>query len=155
MNIFLNIILIVLAVLAQITIAAKISIFSAMINIPMIIITSLILAKRFDLAKIWMFSGLLLDLLSPTKFGFYTVTFIILYLIINLIIKKIFYKTEFYIVILFFMIGSFIIDIPFLTINFSTTIIIGNMIYNTIIGCIVYWFIKFYLEPQSILKIKI
>lgn len=149
-----NIIAIILAVILQITIATKIDIYYSMINLPLLIMISLILIKRFDLVIWWVASGILLDLVSPIKFGFYTITFIIIYLFTSFIVKKIFYQSQFYIVILFFTASSIIIDIPFLIYHFNSQILIGNFIYNTIVGCIIYWFLKFYLEQQSIIKIK-
>lgn len=153
-NIF-NIIIIILVVLLQITILKDFSVFGSMINLPLIVMMSLILIKRNDLAIWWVASGLLLDLLSPTQFGCYSLAFVIVYLLSSFVVKRLFYELSLYLVMIFFIFGSVIIDIPFLYYNFSLQILLVNFILNTVVGCIIYWFIKFYLEPQSIIKVKI
>lgn len=141
--------------LLEISFAPKIAIFGAIVNLPLIIMISLILIKRFDLSYWWIFSGLILDLISPTHFGIFTISFAIIYLLFFLIIKKIHYNTDFYLVIISFITGSILLDTAFLIRNPDFLLLLGNVIYNVIVGCIIYWFIKYYLEPQTIIKIKI
>lgn len=149
---FINILLLIVLTLLQITVLPKFNIY---IDLSMLVMLSLILARRLDLAKIWIAGGLLLDLCSPTIFGNYTITFIIIYLISKYFSEKIHHDIEFYTVILFFSIATLIIDVPFLYKNFSGHILAINIIINCTIGYILYWLARYYLEPKKIITVDL
>lgn len=150
-----NFLAIILAVILQITIVVKLDIYYAVFNLPLLGMVSLILIKRYDLAIFWLLAGFLLDLLSPIKFGYYTFSFIFIYFVSVYLVKKFFYQMNPFVVITFFIISSFIIDLAFLLQNFQMQILFFNAIYNTLIGYTIYYFLRYYLEPQSIIKVKI
>ncbi len=150
-----NFIAIILVVMLQITIVPRLDIYYAVFNLPLLIMLSLILIKRYDLAVFWLLSGVLLDLISPIKFGFYTFSYLFIYLLATFVVTKFFHQINLFIIIFFFVICSFVIDFAFLFYDFQIKLLLLNAIYNTFIGYIIYYFLKYYLEPQSIIKVKI
>ena len=154
MKIFINILLIFLAAILQISLFPKISIFSALPNLIFLATMILIFTNREDEALIWAgLGGILLDLFSPVRFGIFLFPLLVIYFLTSILVKRIFTDPNLIIAASFFFLGSIFFDILWIFINPQWQIILINAIYNTIVGIIIYWLLRERLKPKEFVKI--
>ncbi|EKD56186.1 MAG: hypothetical protein ACD_58C00274G0002 [uncultured bacterium] len=157
MKIFIHIICIFIAVILQTTLLPQIMLLGGMPNIVFLVTLSLIFINRADEAIWWLgIGGMLLEFISPVHFGYYFFPLLIVYLLINLLVKRFFANPSWYISMIFFFIFSIIFDVIWLVYNYSIdtyTIILANAVYNVILGVVIYYFFQFYYFPKEKIKI--
>lgn len=148
--VILNLILIFLAVILQISLVPQLAISGGYPNFILLVSTALIFVKRETMAMLWfVLGGLLLDLHSSAPFGFYTGVFIGIYFIINFLVRRFLIDVNFFAAALLFLLVSFFADIPFLFLNFDLRILISQGLWNAFLGLVFYYFIDQYFKMKG------
>lgn len=155
MKVYVNIFIILLAVFFQITILPHLGIFGIYPNLILLGIIILIFIGREQEALWWvLLGGIFLDFFSPVRFGGYTISFIIVYFSLTLILKYYFaqpsFLNAFWLIVTVSIISGLIFSL--LTWQFSILIFL-EAILNGILGIIGYWFISHYLKVPEEIKI--
>lgn len=149
-NVF-QVLLIILLFILQITLLNKFSFFNAVPNLILIVSICLVLKQNLDLSIfIAGVGGLLLDLVSPIYFGFYTITYLLIILILNYFILKISQSPNRFIIYLIFVIVSIFIDsslLVFTKILPNWHLLLSGLI-NGIFGITIYLLIE-KISPQE------
>lgn len=154
MQIILNIVFIFIAALLQISVLPHLAIFRAYPNLILIVMLSLIFIQKKDLAIWWaLVGGLALDLTSSGFFGLYTATLLIIFWLFSFITKRVFAHPPLYIAAILFFTASLLLDLPWVIQYKEWTILFSQAIYNTVVGCIAYYFIGYYAKPKEAIKI--
>lgn len=157
MKIFINIILMITAVLVQISLLPQLSFYGGTANLILLVIISLVLIKREKDAILWtIIGGTLLDLFSPIRFGVYLFILLIIYFLLTILIKKLLATPPWHFILFLFFLASIIFDLLWLFYNKSIDFIIitaANAVYNIILGGIIYYLIQYYYQPQEKIKI--
>lgn len=154
MQILLNIVLIIIAVIWQFTVMPKIAINGAFPNIILVVMLALIFIKKSEQSLLWaVLGGILLDIFSAGYFGVFTATLIIIHLIFRIICRKVFASPPLYIAALLFFIASLLFDAYWVVEYRQWTIYFYQTIYNTLVGCLIYYFIGYYNKPKEGIKI--
>lgn len=149
-----NIVLIYIAVVLQISLMPAISFYQGMPNIILLVATSLAMINRREEALWWIIlGGILLDIISAGYFGIYTLSFLAIYFMTYFLVKKIFTEPSIYLSIPIFFVCSIIVDIPWMVIDSQWQIMLADAIYNTIVGCVIYFFIRYYYKPTEQIKV--
>lgn len=149
-----NILLILLAVILQISVMPKIAIFSGFPNLVFLAVLILIFVRRDKEALWWAGGGgILLDLFSPAHFGIYTLSLLVVYFLIFILVKRIFSDPNLLVAVGFFFLGSLFFDLLWLVVNPQWQTILIDATYNTIVGCIIYWLLRERLRPREAVKI--
>ncbi len=173
MNFVLSFLILSLAAVFHITILSKIALFNVMPNLVLILVICWTYLRDIREGVIWaLISGLILDLFSGAPFGTFVVGLIIVSILVDVLKRKILGETKIA-MISNLALGTFIFDLIFLvTIKFSKYnidfvnfikyllyLVIPEIIYNTILGVILFYFISkfsswllFYENQIKILK---
>lgn len=158
MKIFIHIICIILAVILQTTLLPQIKLLGGMPNLVLLTVLTLIFINRFDEAIIWVIiGGILLDLTSPIRFGYYYFALLIIYFLIRLLIVRLFNNPSWIISAIFFLFASVLLDCYWIYYDCSIntlTIILANAIYNIIFGLILYYLMQYYYLPQDKISVN-
>ena len=154
MKIFINVLLILLALVLQISLFPRLEIFNAFGNIIFLIWTALLFTGRDE--SIWWvgIGGLMLDIFSPFYFGYYIAMFFLLYFILHYLITHILTEISWIAVLILIFLGSVILDIAPAIYTSSYSLIIPNAIYNTCLGIFIYLIINKYLKPKEEVKLS-
>jgi len=154
MKIIVNILLIILAVILETSFAPVLSFYGGSLNIVFVVMIALIIIRRFDEGVLWAGAGgVLLDVMSPARFGIYTLELLVIYLIIYYLVKHVFSDPPLYLVMLMMFLSSALFNLVFIFYNFNLTIYLATTIYNTVVGSILFVFIKYYYQPKEEFKI--
>lgn len=147
-----NILLIILAVVLQISLLPQISFLTAFPNLIFLIMLSLVFINRPE-SLWWLGGGILLDLVSPFRFGLYTISLVVVFLLANYLVNHIFSDPSLFIAAVFFFVGSIILNAIFLLLTSQFSLLFFEVIYSTFVGCIIYGLIRYYLKPKEVIKI--
>ncbi len=130
------------------------ALWGGIFNLVLIICLILVFVGRPKEALIWAgIGGIILDLLSGVSiFGAYTLSLVVICLASSFLVKKFFTSPNIFVASIFFFFASIILDIFWLFVNFNLQILLFNAIYNTIVGIILYIFLKDYLKPREMFK---
>lgn len=154
MKFFGNFLLIILVVILQSTFVPKIIFFNSFPNLILIIALSLLFIRRTEEALWWgLIGGLLLDLISPVRFGIYTFSILTIFIIAYIITDRIFSDPTLPLSILLFFVASLLSNIIFFLLTFNYYVLISEAIYSAVVGCIIYGLIKYYFQPKESIKI--
>lgn len=154
MKFIINLLFIILAAILQITFIPELTIFSGIFNLIFLIMLMFVFASRPSEALWWAgLGGIVLDLLSPVKFGFYTLSLLVICLLTNYLVERIFTDPNIFVASGFFFGGSLILNLFWLTVNPSWQAFFISAIYNTVVGTIIYGVIKIYQTPREAIKI--
>lgn len=155
MKIFINILLIIFAVIIQTAFLPALSVLGSHPNIVLIIAIILLAIQRKSEALWWFgFGGLILDLISPFYFGIYTLSFMVVYFILYYLVDYIFSDPSILVTAMFLLFGSFISNIIFLILDINTyEILIIEALYAMVFGSIIFYFMKHYLSHKDAVKI--
>lgn len=155
MYIFINILLILLASILQISFMPSLSLWHSFPNLILIFTVILIFNGRNREALYWAaIGGIILDLFSPSRFGIYLISLLVIYFVISYLVKRFFSDPNFLIAVGLFLISSAIFNIIFYIINPQWQIFLGDIIYNTIVGLIIYIALKNKLKVKDLIKIS-
>ncbi|MCL5795385.1 MAG: hypothetical protein M1338_03430 [Patescibacteria group bacterium] len=155
MYLFINIILIVLVCILQISTLPNLAILQAFPNLILTITVVLVFVGRSRDALFWAaIGGIILDLFSPLRFGIYTISLLAIYFLISYLVKKFFSDPNFFIATGLFLISSVIFDLIFVIISSQWSIFIGEILYNTIVGILLYLLLKNKLKLKDAVKIS-
>ena len=155
-KILLRIFAIIFLVFFQLALMPKLTILGVIPNIVILLAIALVFKGRaqdgFLVAGV---GGLLLDFVSPIRFGFYTFFFVGVLLAINFYILKIFPTPNLGVSFLIFMASILLIDLGFLGItkNFPAWQLIPQAIIGGFWGIFVYWLIENIIKPQEEIKL--
>lgn len=135
----------------QFFIVPNLTIYNAFPNFFLVILVLLCLTFRFDLALFWAIAGgLSLDLYSTWFFGFYTISFLSIYIILQLVLEKYFTEPVFLVIVLSFFISSIIIEIwLYIFINKEISFLIIDAFLNTVFGSILYYLFSSRLKKKD------
>lgn len=154
MKFIVNLLLIIAAVILQISLVKEFSIYFGIINLVLIIMLVLVFVNRPIEALWWAgIGGIALDLVSPAKFGLFTLSLLVIYYVVNLLIRRIFTDPNIIVVATIFLISSVVVDAPWLLINPSWHTLLINAIYNTVVGSIIYFLLRERLRPREMIRI--
>lgn len=148
----LNIILILLAVIIEVTLVPHFFILGGGFNLPFLIMISLYLLGRENYALIWAgLGGILLDLVSPLRFGFFTLIFLASYLILVLISRRKLLEPNRFVILVYF--GGFglllnLLILIFVSRNGLIPPLIG-IIYNVLGGFLVFQIARILIKEKS------
>lgn len=153
----LHIFFIFFAVILQISLLPQIAIFGGYANLILLVMLALIFVGRNDEAIIWAgVGGLLLEITSPVHFGYYFFPMIMIYLLVNFLVKKLFTSPAWHLSMFFFFISSVLQDVIWIYLDRSLTtllIILANAVYSAVLGVILYYFIDYYYHPKEKIKV--
>jgi hypothetical protein len=155
-KIILKVIAFVFLVIFQLAIVTKLSIGGAIPNFLLIIAISLIFRGQSDNGLLLGgISGLLLDLVSPLRFGAYTLFFMIVLLIINFYILKIFPVPSLGISFLIFVASLLLVDLGLFLFmgHWPFWQIFPQAIINGIWGVLIYWILKKVIPVREEIRI--
>lgn len=154
MKTFILILTIIMAVILQISVIPNFSIYNVFPNIVLIVMLGLLYVRRTNEALWWMgLGGLLLDLVSPVRFGVYTLSFMIIFALNYYLIEYIFTDPSILLAGALIFISSLISNIIFLLLTHYYSQIFTEAIYTSFVGCILYWIIRYYYKPKEEVKI--
>lgn len=154
MQIIVNLVLIIVVCIMQITILPKMVLFHGFPNIIFLVMIALVFIKRSRDALIWAIAGgIILDLLSNYYFGVYTISFLVIYHLTKYFTEKVFTDPEIIIAAIMIFMGSILVDSPWFITNREAVILLSDALYNTFVGCIIYIFLRYYLKPEQEIKI--
>lgn len=154
MKIIVNILLIIFAAIMEISSAPVLSVYGGTLNVVLLAMIALILIKRFDEAVLWAgIGGVMLDVMSPTRFGIYTLELLAIYFIIYYLVRHVFFDPPLYLAILIIIAASALFNLIFIFYNFNLIIYFATIIYNTVVGSIIYYLIRSYYKPKEEVKI--
>jgi len=155
MKFFVNLLLIIAAVILQISLVKEFSIYFAVINIILIIMLMLVFANRPIEALWWAgLGGIALDLVSPARFGLFTLSLLVIYYVVNLLIQKVFTDPNIIVVATIFFVSSIFVDAAWLFVNPSWQVLLINAIYNTVVGSVFYFLCRDRLRPKEAIRIS-
>jgi rod shape-determining protein MreD len=140
----------------QIFIVPNLTILESFPNFFLIILVLLCLTFRFDLALFWAIAGgLTMDLYSTWFFGFYTISFLFIYVILQLVLEKYFTEPVFLVIVLSFFLSSIFIEIWLYIFIYKGIIILAlSASINAIFGTILYYLFSNKLKlRENIFKI--
>jgi rod shape-determining protein MreD len=159
MKTFLSALIIFLAVILQITILPKLTIWGVIPNLVLLLVICQSGIKGYKEGLVWAFyGGLLLDFFSPVNFGIWTASFLFISFIVSFVTKRILGKIDLFSIAVISIISILIFDVTFLSVlkinilsfelifNFIrftlpiyfAHIIFKEIIYNTILVIIIY-----------------
>lgn len=154
MKFIINLLLIIVVVILQISLIKEFSIYFGIINLILIVMLILVFVNRPIEALWWAgVGGMALDLVSGAKFGLFTLSLLVIYYIVNLLIRKIFTDPNIIVVATIFLLSSILVDAAWLLVNPSWQILLMNAIYNTIVGSIFYFLFRERLQPRDMIRI--
>lgn len=154
MKFIVNLLLIIATVILQISLVKEFSIYFGVVNLILIIMLVLVFVNRPIEALWWAgIGGIALDLVSPARFGLFTLSLLVIYYVVNLLIRKIFTDPNIIVVATIFLLSSIVIDAAWLLINPSWHILLVNSIYNTVVGSIIYFLLRERLRPREMIRI--
>jgi len=154
MKIFINVLLIVIAVILQITFMPKIAFLGAFPNLILLVALSLIFIKKIEEALLWIgLGGILLDLFSPVHFGVYIVSLILIFAISYYLVNYVFSDFSLFLAAAIFFISSIIFNIIFLLYTHYFNLYLLEAVYTTLLGCMIYGIIRYYYKPSEEVKI--
>jgi len=154
MKTFILILTIIMAVILQISVIPNFSIYNVFPNIVLIVMLGLLYVRRTNEALWWMgLGGILLDLVSPVRFGVYTLSFMIIFALNYYLIEYIFTDPSILLAGALIFISSLISNIIFLLLTHYYSQIFTEAIYTSFVGCILYWIIRYYYKPKEEVKI--
>lgn len=154
MKFFINLLLIIVAVILQISLVKEFSIYFGSINLILIVMLSLVFANRPTEALWWAgLGGIALDLISPVRFGLYTLSLLVIYYAINSLIRKVFTDPNIIVVIIALFISSILLDAVWLLVNPIWYVLLINAIYNTVVGSVFYFLCQDRLRPREAIGI--
>jgi len=135
----------------QLFIIPNLTIFDSFPNFFLIILVLLCLTFRFDLALFWAIAGgLTMDLYSTWFFGFYTISFLCIYVILQLVLEKYFTEPVFLVIVSSFFLSSIIIEIwLYIFIYKEIIILLVDATLNTIFGTILYYLFSNKLKKKD------
>ena len=149
MKIFLNILLIILAVILQITFLPSFEFKGVFPNLVFVGMLSLLLVGRKEESLWWAgIGGISLDLFSPGYFGIYTLSFLAVYAAVYFLIMYVFSDPSLIISVPIFFVGTMLVNLCFLLMTGNYTGYFTEATYNTFVGCIVYGLVKIYYSPK-------
>lgn len=144
---------VLLASVIQVGFSQKFSLFGMLPNIILIFGLSYLLLSDYEQSSIWLvFGGIVLDLLSPARFGWITISFLIILLPFYYILRRIIRNSSLSVVLISFFAASLVSEtflIVVLKTSFSWSIIYYGFV-NSLLGLVIYNIInsrKRQLEP--------
>lgn len=154
MKILINIILIIIAAILQITLVPKLAILGVFPNLILLVMLSLIFITRTEEALWWAgLGGIILDLVSPARFGIYTFSFLVIFAAIFYLVHNIFREPSLLISILIFIVAGLMSNLIFLIMNFQIVPFLVSGLVSAFWGIIIYSLIKYYFKPKESIKI--
>jgi rod shape-determining protein MreD len=154
MYLFINILLILLAVVLQISIMPNLAIWQVFPNLILISTVILIFSGRDKEALYWAaLGGITLDLFSTFHFGIFTVSLLIIYFLISYLVKKFFSDPNFIIATGLFLISGVIFDLILFIINPQWQIFVGEILYNAVLGVLLYSIFKNKFKVKDAVRI--
>lgn len=154
MKIIVNVLLILLAIILQTSLLPKIDFFGTFPNLVLLIMLSLLFINRTEEALWWTGGGgILLDLVSPARFGIYTFSLLIIFILTYILVSRIFSDPSLLLAAVFFFVASLLMNLFFLFLTSYFLLLISTAIYDTLVGCIIYGLVKYYYKPKEAIKI--
>lgn len=157
MNLFLHTLLIFIATVLQVSFFSQISFLGGSLNLILVILLSWLYRDRQDVAFYWaIVSGVLLDLLSPTRFGLYLFLLLLIYLFNYFLLRRFIFRKNLLIIFLLVFFSSLIYDGWFLWQDGSSTaakIILASAIINSLFTLFVKYWLDYYNRQKETIKI--
>ena len=154
MKLFYNLLVIIIVVILQTTLAPDMNLFGAFPNLIMIVMLSLLFIGRTEDAIWWAgIGGILLDIFSPVHFGVYTISFTLVIALNYYLVNYIFTDPTLPLAGTFIFVSSLIINFIFLLYSHYYGQYFLEAIYNTFVGCIIYSLIRYYYKPREEVKL--
>lgn len=152
----LHIILILIAVILQLTLLPHLAIFGSKLNLILVVFLTLVFCSRFAWALWWVsLGGILLDLTSTFYFGLYTLDLLILLILSTYLVFKIFHSPNIFVAFGFFFVFSILFDLIFCALASTSfnSLIFASGLYNSLIGLLIFYFVKRNLKVEEKIKI--
>lgn len=149
------IVLFAICVFVQIYIVPNFEIYRSFPNLILIGLVMLCLFFRFSYALAWSAAGgIVLDLYSPMYFGVYTISFLVIFVMLYFVINKFFTEPIFIFIMLAFFAGSLIMDLfPFIITGYKVYLYLLNAGINAFFGTIIYYLFYGRLRKENLYKL--
>lgn len=155
MNYFRQIIFIFFAAITSIAILPYFKIFGVIPNLIFLIMLSFLYLGEEKIALVWAaLGGILLDLVSPMRFGLAAISFFLVYLVNLFLLKRVFHSASSFISILAILSNALIINIIFAYfLNSPIALVLITSIYDFIAGILIYYTLLKFLNQKTQISI--
>lgn len=157
MNLLIHSLLIFILVILQISFFSQISFWGGSLNIILVILLSLLYIDRQKEAFYWVIiGGILLDLVSPLRFGIYLFLSLLVYILNHFLIRRFIFRKNLYIIFFMIFFSSIIYESWFLLWDRSliaAKIILISALINSLIGLFIKYWIDYYYQQKEEVKI--
>jgi rod shape-determining protein MreD len=154
MKFIIQLILIIIAVILQISLVPKLALFGTFPNIILLIFLALLFIGRPQESLWWAgIGGILLDLASPSYFGIYTFSMLIVYVLVFYLTNRIFSNPSVFVAAVIFFVSSLMINSIFIFYVHNYAGFLIEAVYSTLIGCMIYGLMRYRTKKREEVKI--
>lgn len=154
MKFILNLLLIILAVILQISLIPKLALFGSFPNIILLIYLALLFVGKPQESLWWAgIGGILLDLVSPSSFGIYTFSMLAVYIPAYYLTNRVFNNPSVFVAAIIFFVSSLVANLIFMFYTHNYSGILIEAIYSTLVGCMIYGLMRYRGKTREEVKI--
>lgn len=154
MKIFINLLLIILTVILQISLVPKLVFLGVFPNLILLVFLSLLFIGKPEESLWWAGTGgILLDVTSPYFFGIYTFSMLFVYIIAYYLTNHGFSNPSLFTAAAIFFISAVIANLIFMFYTRDYYNLLIEAIYSTLVGCIIYGLMRYRFKQKEEVKI--